>query len=195
MAPVPDLAELFYQAVSRFVDRFTEGRVKIRVEPRRQAPNPQRPLTRDEIEANVREWIWTHGGVHQHFPGGRNQFEYACSVGYVRWHFDAAGLHVDVGPPPPGAQSPPPRTGGDEAPSRRRPTPSYDELARAMRTLGYKKTDMPQPLEIKDRYRDLARRHHPDHFINQPHKAKVATERMQRINQAYELLKAGGVAA
>ncbi len=44
--------------------------------------------------------------------------------------------------------------------------------------------------EIKKAYRDLARKNHPDRFINDPKKAEEATNRMQEINAAYDAITA-----
>jgi len=44
--------------------------------------------------------------------------------------------------------------------------------------------------EIKQAYRQLARKWHPDRFINEPKKLQEAQEKFKKINQAYEILKA-----
>lgn len=43
--------------------------------------------------------------------------------------------------------------------------------------------------EIKRAYRNLAKRWHPDRYANQPRLLSVAEEKIQQINQAYEILK------
>ncbi len=40
--------------------------------------------------------------------------------------------------------------------------------------------------EIKNAYRQLARKYHPDNYNNDPDMAKMAEERMQEINNAYD---------
>ena len=41
--------------------------------------------------------------------------------------------------------------------------------------------------EIKRAYRDLARKYHPDNYINNP-LADLAKEKMQEINDAYDTI-------
>jgi DnaJ domain len=75
---------------------------------------------------------------------------------------------------PPGSTPPPPR----------RPRPQ-DLAAQHLRELGYKSDQAPPSRdELQMRFRDLARKYHPD--VN---KRKNAPERMTRINQAYQWLK------
>lgn len=45
--------------------------------------------------------------------------------------------------------------------------------------------------EIKKAYRDLARKYHPDNYVNNP-LADLAQEKMKEINEAYETLNKGG---
>lgn len=138
-------------------------------------------------DPTTREWVWRFVGMN--FPGGRPQFEEACNRGWVRVLWNDYGFNVEIGPPdqePP----PPPRS---EAPPPAPPKNPREQIPAALKTLGYKKLDSPTPAEIKDRYRDLARRHHPD-LATTPAKRDRATERMQRINVAYDLLKGQGVA-
>lgn len=44
--------------------------------------------------------------------------------------------------------------------------------------------------EIKQAYRQQARKYHPDRFVNEPEKQQEAQEKFKQINQAYEMLKA-----
>jgi DnaJ-domain-containing protein 1 len=71
-------------------------------------------------------------------------------------------------------------SGGGEAPPRRPRTP--EEEARAVLDVA---PDAGFP-DIKARYRELAKRHHPDANHGDP----AAEERLKRINQAYTTLKA-----
>ena len=41
--------------------------------------------------------------------------------------------------------------------------------------------------EVKDAYRRLARKYHPDNYVNNP-LSDLATEKMKEINEAYEVL-------
>ena len=43
--------------------------------------------------------------------------------------------------------------------------------------------------EIKIAYRNLAKKWHPDRFISQPEQLKKAEQEIQKINQAYEIIK------
>ena len=45
------------------------------------------------------------------------------------------------------------------------------------------------PAEIKTAYRNLAKKWHPDRFVSQPEKLAQAEQEIQKINQAYEILK------
>ncbi len=45
--------------------------------------------------------------------------------------------------------------------------------------------------EIKKAYRDLARKYHPDNYVNNP-LADLAQEKMKEINEAYDTLTKGG---
>ncbi len=45
--------------------------------------------------------------------------------------------------------------------------------------------------EIKRAYRDLARKYHPDNYVNNP-LADLAQEKMKEINEAYDALTKGG---
>ncbi len=44
--------------------------------------------------------------------------------------------------------------------------------------------------DIKQAYRQQARKYHPDRFVNEPEKQEEAQEKFKQINQAYEILKA-----
>lgn len=48
--------------------------------------------------------------------------------------------------------------------------------------------------EVKKAYRDLARKYHPDNYVNNP-LADLAQEKMKEINEAYETLQKGGGSA
>ena len=48
--------------------------------------------------------------------------------------------------------------------------------------------------EIKKAYRELARKYHPDHYVNNP-LADLAQEKMKEINEAYATLTKGGGAS
>ena len=48
--------------------------------------------------------------------------------------------------------------------------------------------------EIKKAYRDLARKYHPDNYVNNP-LADLAQEKMKEINEAYDTLTKGGGAS
>ena len=43
--------------------------------------------------------------------------------------------------------------------------------------------------EIKKAYRELARKYHPDNYVNAPDLAEVASEKMKEINEAYDELQ------
>ena len=45
--------------------------------------------------------------------------------------------------------------------------------------------------EIKKAYRELARKYHPDNYVNNP-LADLAQEKMKEINEAYDVLTKGG---
>lgn len=47
---------------------------------------------------------------------------------------------------------------------------------------------------IKKAYRDLARKYHPDNYVNNP-LADLAQEKMKEINEAYDALMKGGAAS
>lgn len=47
---------------------------------------------------------------------------------------------------------------------------------------------------IKKAYRDLARKYHPDNYVNNP-LADLAQEKMKEINEAYDALMKGGTTA
>lgn len=47
---------------------------------------------------------------------------------------------------------------------------------------------------IKKAYRDLARKYHPDNYVNNP-LADLAQEKMKEINEAYDALTKGGAAS
>ena len=57
-------------------------------------------------------------------------------------------------------------------------------------------------IEIKNAYRALARKYHPDNYADHPDMAELATEKMKEVNEAYDLItrerkngaKAGGSA-
>ena len=59
--------------------------------------------------------------------------------------------------------------------------PEVEEIEEALETLGLPK--MVTAKEVKHRYRELAKRHHPDRVGGE-------AEKMERIQRAYELLKA-----
>lgn len=46
-------------------------------------------------------------------------------------------------------------------------------------------------IEVKNAYRQLARKYHPDNFSNDPDMAKLAEERMKEINEAYDEIMTG----
>lgn len=43
--------------------------------------------------------------------------------------------------------------------------------------------------EIKTAYRNLAKKWHPDRFVNVPEQLKQAEQEIQKINEAYEIIK------
>ena len=62
-------------------------------------------------------------------------------------------------------------------------------------TLGVSRTASDE--EVKKAYRDLARKYHPDNYVNNP-LADLAQEKMKEINEAYDAVtreRAGGAAA
>lgn len=173
-----------------FAFDLARAREHLREQERREAwevpsgmPPPQQE-SRLTPEQFAREYIWPMA-VH-HFPGGLAQFEHAVKSGYVRWEFNGPfTFSVHIGPPP--ASWRPQGATGDQAPP---PTTNRtaDAIAGAYKALGFKLRDTPTPQEVKDRYRELARRHHPDKH-RAPAAAARATERMAKVNPAYELLK------
>ena len=58
----------------------------------------------------------------------------------------------------------------------------YAELDAALQEFGF--SERVSLRQIKDRYRDLARRYHPDHG------SAAEMEKIQRVNQAYQVLRA-----
>lgn len=63
------------------------------------------------------------------------------------------------------------------------------EIGRARRTLGFGARDQITPEILKARYRELARKWHPDRYVGDPAKQKAATSRMAEINAAMEILQ------
>ena len=53
-------------------------------------------------------------------------------------------------------------------------------------TLGVSRTASDE--EIKKAYRDLARKYHPDNYVNNP-LADLAQEKMKEINEAYDAIE------
>src|SRR6478752_1187410 len=56
----------------------------------------------------------------------------------------------------------------------------------------YRVLDVPRGTsseDLKRRWRDLAREHHPDRAVGDPHEQQRLTARMARINAAYDLLR------
>lgn len=62
-----------------------------------------------------------------------------------------------------------------------------NEFAQYYQVLGLEITAT--PAEVKQAYRSLAKKWHPDRFVNQPQLRDKAQQEIQKINQAYEILK------
>jgi WD40 repeat protein len=62
-----------------------------------------------------------------------------------------------------------------------------NEFAQYFQILGLEITAT--PAEIKQAYRSLAKKWHPDRFVNQPQLLVQAQQEIQKINQAYTILK------
>lgn len=186
------MAEFLARLALHFLDRFQPAREAFREE---YAPPVWAPIGNDR---QMRDLVWSV--TFQNFPGGRTQFEAACNSGWVRVSpnktalFDGVTLHhgyqIEIGPPPGYA---PPRQApqSEEAPPRSTPRPAPDAIAGALKALGYRKLDAPEPAEVKEQFRGLAKRHHPD-LAKTPAQRERASARMVKINLAYELLKTHG---
>lgn len=74
---------------------------------------------------------------------------------------------------------PPPHEHRHQAPPRPRPPDPDKDLRRALKVLGFKREEHPQPAEVKNRYKQLAKRHHPD--VN-----PAGADRMAKINTAMD---------
>lgn len=83
--------------------------------------------------------------------------------------------------------SSPPRSGASSEPEPP-PGPSPQELKRARATFGFLSSDTVTSELLKKRYRELARKWHPDLYVGNPAKHKIALERMTAINAAMDLL-------
>jgi len=179
-----NVADLLARLALHFMDRFTPHHAPPFMPP----PSEEPPAAWFPIPADphTRDWVWQFCSLS--FPGGRTQFEAACNSGWVRMARRSWGFQVEVGPPPAGDYAPP---RSEEAPPPPKPKPEPDRIALAMKSLGYRKLDTPTPAEVKERFRDLAKRHHPD-LATTPAKREKATTRMATINHAYQLLKGAG---
>jgi len=63
-------------------------------------------------------------------------------------------------------------------------------LSKYYQILGLK--DKATEKEIKQAYRFLAKKWHPDNYVNEPEKEKIASEKFKEIANAYEILISGG---
>lgn len=54
--------------------------------------------------------------------------------------------------------------------------------------LGLKKSDKPSQDDIRKAYRKLALEYHPDKYVNNEKERKKASEKMAKINEAYNIL-------
>ena len=78
------------------------------------------------------------------------------------------------------------KTQSNKAPNTPKTQTEKDKIARAYTTLGL------QPgasqAEVKEAYRTLVKKWHPDLFVNKPQLQKQAEEKMQLINEAYKTI-------
>jgi hypothetical protein len=188
MAPIN--IDALMRAALRFLNNYASERMM-----QEEAPPPPRvhPISIG-ADPTTRAFVWQQickFGLAGNFPGGREQFELACTLGWVRFAVGSSGeFRLEIGQPP---QEPPPRSAPrdhhqDPPPPRPAKKTPAEIRAGALRVLGFKKDQSPDPQDVKDRYRDLARRHHPD-LAHTPAKRERATDRMARINHAYDTLK------
>lgn len=107
-----------------------------------------------------------------------------------------AVMRRSYSPPPSGSSSsssstPPPRSGPDPREQARAREAAERERAKkigwARRTLGFSAKEDLSPEKLKARYREIARRHHPDRNPDR----EAATRKMQDINLAMEVLSGG----
>lgn len=62
------------------------------------------------------------------------------------------------------------------------------QIGHARKTLGFTAKEAITAELVKQRFRELAKKHHPDRFATDPVKHAQATKRMAEINHAYEVL-------
>ena len=67
-----------------------------------------------------------------------------------------------------------------------KPKTDKDKLIRAYNILGLKSNASPS--QIKQAYKTLVRKWHPDLFVNQPQQQVKAQEKIRLINEAYDIL-------
>ena len=88
---------------------------------------------------------------------------------------------------PRGGTGPSPRASGASNPTRNRPPSPADKVARAYAVLELKPgTSFP---EVKQQYRKLMRKYHPDKHAGSPDKEKAAHELTQKLTEAYSILE------
>ncbi|WP_373529965.1 dynamin family protein [Nostoc sp.] len=77
-------------------------------------------------------------------------------------------------------------TQNNEAPKRPKTQTEKDKITRAYSTLGLQANA--SLAEVKQAYRTLVKKWHPDLFVNQPQLQKQAQEKMYLVNEAYTIL-------
>ena len=77
-------------------------------------------------------------------------------------------------------------TQSNKAPSQPKAQTEKDKITRAYGILGLQ-TNASQA-EVKQAYRTLVKKWHPDLFVNQPQLLKQAQEKMHLVNDAYTIL-------
>lgn len=104
----------------------------------------------------------------------------AAAAGGAAW--DEARARSSSRSSSPGSEPPP--SGASSAPGG----PTKQEIRDARAMLGFSASEPLTPEIVKQRYRELAKKWHPDRFMSDARKHKVATIRMGEINAAMEIL-------
>lgn len=178
------LAEVFVEAL---LPGFSHARKRVRTPPPPSAapPPPDAPEPPFDAQAAVLQFIWdTTPQMRQNFGQSFPRFQQAYAQGWVRWQFDGLRLHVWVGPP------------DGQRHDRTSPGATMENLnpvAAALKALGFKTGKLlpvPTPEEIRQAFRTLAPRCHPDRFPGDARKLA----RYKKLTAAYAVLKGAKLA-
>lgn len=121
-----------------------------------------RPFDPAKVQSAVNEFAWSMGG------------------GYTSYHPDLEPQQHSQFDPPPDFRPPPNWGQREEVPPPPPQGPTPQDLQNARRALGFGPADLLTEDTIKERRRQLARKHHPDRG--------GSTARMQAINDACDVL-------